>query len=497
LIVFPFLEIRIMYDTIVIGKDVGSLMAALISSSQGSRTLLLNDGEIPAVYTGSGCTFNIDPFPWTGLGNSESFLHIHINSVILQTMMPFLVPLNPGLQIIFPEHRLDVFSSPGRLMLETSREFPGKQTKLKAFYEAVLRADGTLTQLIMEYPELRPGTLKKAPGFMKRLAFYLREASQCGRLYRRIQDDSVRLFFESQMAVFSNHYPMDRTLSPMSPHILSIPFTTGVFYPLGGKQAVLDALEDLFIRQGGLVLKGCAIENIRAKTGFYQIEGRAGQETLQCSGTHLVVNKAWKNMDRLLQADDRKVRRFAGQLRRSEKQRHPFTLYMSVYDRGLPEKMAEYVALIADKDRPLDELNFIFLELSRQKDYGRAPEGKRALSVTIFLNKAPSLHTDNELQDLADKLLRNLDGFLPFLSENIDFLDIAQCIDLSRKCDETANHRYRIVRSSLLRLSTLSCNTPLKNVFWTGKDLFADIGFEGEILSGLNAANVSTGGRRL
>jgi phytoene dehydrogenase-like protein len=484
----------IMYDTILIGKDVGTLMAALASSSQGRRTLLLSDGSDPAVYTGSGCTFNIDPFPWTGLGNGDSFLHFHLKNVILETILPFFVPLNPGLQIILPENRLDIFSGHKHLIQEVSREFPGREAKINALYEAVLHANRLLSKLIMDYPTLRPGTIKKSPGFLKNLALYLREKSRCDSIFRGIRDDSMRLFFESQLAVLSNRHPVEWKYSPMLPHIITKPLR-GVFYPLGGKQVVLDALEDLFVRQGGVLLKGSDIDRITVKTGLYQIEGRAGEEVLQFSSSHLIVSKAWKNMDRLLKADDRKARRFAGYLKRSEKQLHPFTLYMSVLDKGLPEKMSEYVALIPDKNKPLNDLNFIFAELSRREDYGRAPEGKRALSATIFLNKAPSNHQDGELSDLADKLLQNLDGFLPFLSENIDFLDIGQCIDLSRKFEVTATHRYRTLRHSLLHLSTLSSKTPLKNVYMTGKDIFPDLGFEGEVLSGLNAANLSTGGR--
>lgn len=483
----------IMYDTILIGKDVGSLIAALSSSSQGSRTLLLSDGNVPSVNTGSGCTFNVDPFPWTGLGNGDSFLRFHLKNVILQAILPLLVPLNPGLQIILPENRLDIFSDHERLIHEASREFPGEEVRIKAFYEAVSRANRLLSQLIMEYPSLRPGTVKRSPGFLKQLALYLREKSRCDSIFRDIRDDSVRLFFECQSAVLSNGHPMEWKYSPMSPHIMSMPIQ-GIFYPFGGKQVVLDALESLFIRQGGILLKGCDIDRITAKSGVYQIEGHSGHEALQCSARHLIVSKAWKNMDRLLHADDRKARRFAGYLKRSEKQLHPFTLYMSVLDKGLPEKVSEYSVLILDKNKPLNDLNFIFIELSRRGDYGRAPEGKRAMSATIFMNKAPSKHQDGEVRDLADKILQNLDGFLPFLSENIDFLDIGQCIDLSCKFEETATYRYRILRRSILHLSTLSSKTPLKNVYMTGKDLFPDLGFEGEVLSGLNAANLSTGG---
>jgi phytoene dehydrogenase-like protein len=483
-----------MYDTILIGKDIGSLMAALTCVCRGHQTLLLSDEEAPAPYVASGCTFNADPFPWTGFDTNGSFLSFHLHRTIFQAVSSFLVPLNPGLQIIFPEHRLDIFTGREELLHEVSREFAGCEGRLRALYEAVARADQLLSQLIMAYPALSPVYMKKSPGYIKRIALYLREKSRCDRIIRGFRDDTLRLFFESQLAVFSNMHPSGLRHSPLWPHTLSKPLL-GICYPLGGKHAVQKALEDLFTRHGGILLKDVAVDKIAAGTGLYRVDVRTDQGALQCSARFLVVSRAWKNMTRLLNADERKTRRLNGHLRRSKRSLHAFTLHMSVLDRGLPERMAEYVALIADRQKTLRDLNYLFLELSKRNDTGRAPEGKRALSITVLLDRAPSDYSDAELFALADGILARLEGFIPFLSENIDFMDVARCIELARTGEETAGHRYGILPSSFLRLSTLPCKTPLKNVYWTGKDLYADLGFEGEILSGINAGHFCTGGR--
>lgn len=487
-------ENRSMYDAILIGKDIDSLIAALALSCRGGRALLLADGDTPDGYAAAGCTFNIDPFPWTGLGNGESLLHRHMPPAVLQTMQPFLTPLNPALQIILPGHRLDIFSSPQRFLQELIREFPHKRSTLGAFLDAVSRADRSLKELLFAYPSLRPGTAKMYPRFLKMLALYRRDKSRGDRLLRVLnRDDDLRGVVGAELALLSHLFPADVKHSPLWPHVLSAPLQ-GVFYPLGGKQAVRTALEDLFARQGGVLLKGCTIERISRGSGFYQIEGRSGEEKLQCASANLVISTAWNNIDRLLQIDPRKARRLDGRLRRAEKKAHPFTLHMSIVDRGLPEKLCEYSALISDPRHPLQGLNFIFLELSRKGDEGRAPAGKRALSATVFLNESASGPSDGDLSDLAEKMLEQLDVFLPFLSENIDALDKSRCIDLFRQCGETASRRFRISRPSYLRLSTLPGITPFQNVYLTGKDLFANLGFQGDVLSGLNAATLSSGG---
>jgi phytoene dehydrogenase-like protein len=129
------------------------------------------------------------------------------------------------------------------------------------------------------------------------------------------------------------------------------------------------------------------------------------------------------------------------------------------------------------------------LEISAAGDTKRAPHGKRALSATVFLKESPLLLKDEGLKQISNAVFQSLETFLPFLQENLDFLNIDKAIELSRKNQEVVNQKYCMQSCPFLGLSSISNRTHIRNVYVTGGMLLAGLGFEGEILSGINAAN--------
>jgi len=89
-------------------------------------------------------------------------------------------------------------------------------------------------------------------------------------------------------------------------------------------------------------------------------------------------------------------------------------------------------------------------------------------------------------------MLENLGSFLPFLKENLDFMNLDKSIEISSTCHKTINHKY-MMKNPAIGMSFLSGRTPLKNVFLTGGMLMPGLGFEGEIMSGTNAARLAIG----
>jgi phytoene dehydrogenase-like protein len=163
---------------------------------------------------------------------------------------------------------------------------------------------------------------------------------------------------------------------------------------------------------------------------------------------------------------------------------------MGVMEKGIPEKMASYVAIvIEDNNKLLDFDNkIIFMEMSAPDDEGRAPIGKRALSATIFLKQSPKALGNFELEEIAKTTIENIETLLPFLRENLDFLNMEASIELSRRYQAVLNQKYLIKAVPFLGMTSLSHKTPLKNIYLTGGMLLAGLGFEGEIISGMNAA---------
>ena len=96
--------------------------------------------------------------------------------------------------------------------------------------------------------------------------------------------------------------------------------------------------------------------------------------------------------------------------------------------------------------------------------------------------------TDLELSGVAKAMIDSLEGLLPFLRESIDYVNIEKSISLARHCQEIVNQKYHTPKGLIIGINTLSPITPLPNVFLTGGILRAGLGFEGEILAGMDAA---------
>jgi hypothetical protein len=101
--------------------------------------------------------------------------------------------------------------------------------------------------------------------------------------------------------------------------------------------------------------------------------------------------------------------------------------------------------------------------------------------------------TDPELSGVAKAIIDSLEGLLPFLRENIDYVNIEKSISWARRSQEVINQKYRTRKGTITGITTLSPVTPLSNVFLTGGILRAGLGFEGEILAGMDAALLALG----
>jgi hypothetical protein len=161
---------------------------------------------------------------------------------------------------------------------------------------------------------------------------------------------------------------------------------------------------------------------------------------------------------------------------------------MGVHEKGLPERMAAHVLLLRDGTGPVTNSDLVFLQTSLPGEIERAPEGRRAITATVYLKNSPLLLNDQELKDEATKIIDSLEEFLPFLRDNIDFLKVDQSIFLSRRYQEMVTRKYRTRRRPFFGIRSLPSKTRLANVLLTGGILRAGLGFEGEVIAGMDAA---------
>ncbi len=119
-----------MYDTIIIGRDLSSLIAALASSRHGLKTVLITEGDQETEHREAGYAFPIDSMPLSGFGEDQTVLHL-LKDLQLEpeeAARPLL--MNPAIQVILSSHRIDLFHNREQLILDMIREFPQQEREI-------------------------------------------------------------------------------------------------------------------------------------------------------------------------------------------------------------------------------------------------------------------------------------------------------------------------------------------------------------------------------
>jgi phytoene dehydrogenase-like protein len=480
-----------MFDVIVIGNDLGSLISAVYSSHHGKKTVLLNDVDIPDFYSCSGYTFDSDPLPWAGFEPHGIF-----TETLTELNVPVdTIPLTPSLQFIFSGHRFSLFSDPTSQVKELDRAFGIHSAEFRTFYESMVKAGNFVSEIIGNNPRIRPETVTEFLGYLFSLPKIIWRRKIFLRRFKGIQANPLlqKAFF-AQLLLFSHLNP--EGISPLSfAHTLSTPFR-GLYHQIDGKYRLIKSLKEKIESNGGMV-KNC--HTLTLKIGSDVTVDIATQNNDDCTitGKNVILSTQWKGFLPYILEDNR-CSSIADNYTNIETSHYPFTIHIGLSEKIIPEKMCEYSVLIpddlGDEGNHLLREHCFFVWSSAAGDRGRAPEHKRALSITALLKNSPLNLSNKELKTVSILMIKILEGFLPSLNEYIDFIDIDASIDISRKIQESLNHKYRVQNKPLLGLSLLSNKTPLENLYITGGMLLAGLGIEGEVMSGLNAAKRLHGG---
>jgi phytoene dehydrogenase-like protein len=241
-----------------------------------------------------------------------------------------------------------------------------------------------------------------------------------------------------------------------------------------------------FTEAGGVLMESCSVIRIDSKPEIIvDVEGKGPSVSLR--GKKLIVHSQWEKL-RLLLGHEKSFRRVEKKLDAFPPSLFPFSLHLGVHEEGLPEPLAPCAIIVPDIKASAVDPNPLLLVSSPSGDTQHAPEGKRAITLTKYLKKSPLTMADSELRETAQEMLTSLDGFLPFLRESIDYVNIEKSIELSRQSQEIVSPSYVPRQGAIIGLTTFPHETALNHVFLNGGILRAGLGFEGELLAALDVA---------
>lgn len=463
-----------MYDTIIIGRDLSSLIAALASSRRGLKTVLITEGDQEAEHREAGYAFPIDPTPLSGFGDGQTVLRLLKELQLEPDEAPRPLLMNPAIQVTLAGHRIDLFHNREKSIIELIREFPQYEREIRRFYHTVDKAGALIERWIgMD----RIGRLLRLPAAIAGWLSLIIHGTGHFKTFSRV--------IEAQLVVLSHLHTNGAPFPLAAGYLLNLP-QRGVYYPLGGRTAWMNWLRQRFLDAGGVLMDHCSVMRIDTKPEInIDVENTGGSATLR--GKRLIVSTQWEKLRSLL-LQQKIFRRLVRKLNALCPVAYPFCLHLGVRAGGLPEQLAPYAVWVRDETKPLTDQNLVYLQTSRSDEKERAPEGRRALCATVYLRNSPMMLTDLELSGVAKAIIDSLEGLLPFLRESIDYVNIERSISLARRSQEMVNQKYRTRKGVMIGVNTLSPITPLPNVFLTGAILRAGLGFEGEILAGMDAA---------
>jgi hypothetical protein len=473
-----------MYDLIVIGDDLSSHIAAAVASRQNIKTVLLAESGLGETCTIGGFVFNLDSTPLAGFSENQ-ICHSVLTKLGILPIEEQGDLLNPAYQIILPEHRLDFFNDKELLVQEMTREFPQLSGVINSFYNAVVKNSDIVGKWYQDHPFIQPKSIKDYFEFLKliprilKYKFYntkFRWICSGNASFRKVMEAQQALlsfFLKDQDSIFS-HF---RYSAPLR----------GIYNFSHGKQTLLNSLINEITSSQGLYLANCEVSSVRKGKLIEVSYSNDNGDATKISADNLIVSTKWEKINLLF---ERKNQINIDDLIRPVKVSHnPFTIHLGIRQNSVPEKMVRHVAVITDVNKDIYDDNLIILELSLPDDEKTTSSGKCSLSATVFLHDDPMIWSNENLTATARSIVERLEFFLPFLKENIEVFDIKESINISRKQRNIVNPKYLLRNSFITGFAAKSNKTKFSNIFLTGASLLMDAGFDGEIISGVNAAN--------
>ncbi len=472
-----------MYDLIVVGDDLASHVAAAYASQNGLNTLLIAETGLGGLQLISDFVFNIDPSPLSGLGTDETALSV-LSEMKIVPPENHAAPVNPAFQVILPEHRIDFFNTPESLIAELIREFPEMDTEIREYYSAAIEASTVFQNWLTEHLKLQPQTLNEYFSYLKIFPLIFRYKFSAAKFDKAMsQNAALEKTWEAQHALLCSNHDDMFTFGSAFQYCAPL---RGISYWPQGRQFLFNALIQNLESCKGLYLNNYQVVSMTGEKTF-ELELKAPDGSLsKVSSKQLIIST--KSEKIALLPGGHKYINLSDWFRPAKISYYPFTIFLGVNEKCLPQQIARHVAVVSDVTRDTYDHNLIILETGLPETDASISGNRLSLSATVYLSEKQENWTVDALKKEADSILERLEEFFPFLNGNILLNNIDRSIELALSCRKVISPKYKVRNAFFTSFAAKSHKTRYDNVFLTGASLLTDAGFDAEILSGKIAA---------
>jgi len=465
-------------EIIILGSGIGGLIAGTLLAKNKYHVLLIKEKSYLPSYTTNGYHF----VPFSNF--SEKRLSPNLLKIISQTLnLPFLIGTQEEgnqekiisgkseqkvtFQVILPKARIDISPQRPLSKMEWKREFPKETVQIEEFYNELDQIQHILPSF---FPFQQRSSIKKLFSFD---TFPKERVDKKLFPFTRNFREFIQLQLFSWGNLFSDRFPIS-----LAAHILSDETNEANF------NFDLEKLEREVLNQ--FLKSGGKIEEIdRAKK--INLEWRKGL-TLFLEGDpkefrsdFIIFNSPLHHISSLLGKKGKELIKWGERI----KPRYVMIpLFLGVREKVIPVGMRDLLISILDLEKPYQAGNVLFIFLSPRGDKSQAPEGRRALTVGGLMELKK--WEQPLLVDYQKRVMEHLYHLIPFLEDHIEFSDYQWASEHIPKWSY-AHYFYEATSDFNWRDGVVPVSIS-KKVYFVGKENFPYLGLEGEVFSGIIAA---------
>jgi phytoene dehydrogenase-like protein len=475
---------RHVYDVIVVGGQIGGAVAAALLAKRGYRVMHVEHDGMGHGYAHEGWLLPYAPFvapPLKFLPQAQDVLA----ELGLATTVQRALKAHPSLQLVMPEHRLDLSVDEQRRSAELHREF-GEAASAVDMQMRLASQQHEATDGFFRNPHPLPPA-----GIFDRWAL------------RRAVAANPALHAEAELAkegpTASLVRGMGRFLhyldAPEGPLPLTRPLSQVLHAPHrfpGGREGLRELLYKKLQDLGGMYMgrdtsEAYVVEALSFEGGKLVGVKLVGSEN-QYLGSHFVVALDSPVVRRVI-TDKKKNRKLAEILDLPTTKKFLFTVNWIIRADAIPRGMGELLLL----ETPGEELGPLLIQVhgARRLESKVDDETMRIVCAAAFVPTSARDLGEGHLQQLVERMGAAMERLMPFSKEH-RLLVSAPYLDAGgvRGSRLLPHPLYTFESTSELGVTGLPQQTPVKNLFLASREVLPGLGLEGEFIAGARAASL-------
>ncbi len=479
------------YHVIVLGTDLAGLIYAALAAKAGYRVGVLGQGPTRNVYKHGTHTFLNQPERFYGFASSPVIARVLLELSMQLEMKNLPAGLDPTLQLVTPDMRLDVMGHGHLWKRELRRELPGFAEQF-LHYEDWAAKQTRLSDAALLSPTLYP------PSGLRAMARYKQD---CARAETLTADAAGRT--PSLLSAVRSQFPLLEAPLIHMAQVWGYPSSSLAITRLWTHLRAglvrlpdgLDGLKQLFIRkirdQCGDYRPNDAAAALIFKRGRVKEVVLDRQERLGCD--MLILGCDPTQLLNLVPLKHRDHRYHRALTRWMDPQAWRLNINLAVDPQVVPEGMGTELLLV-DPSKPIMGEHSLWLSRPgvgpHAKTEGRP--GPETLMVSALLPSRGHPPTIGGLQQLMGRIMARLREFMPWLDSHLHEVHVPAIVRDASSGQDVVNRRaltptMLTPQPGTLQIGAVPTMTAYKNIAIAANVSFSGLGFEGAFLAALQA----------